>query len=320
MKGPVLFWLRLMGLATAPALLTLALPPMGMALQLLAPLPLAYGTARRGLLEGVFAVSLVSLATTALLGGGSGFFFWLQTVPLVAGVAWILKSRLPAYLPALGGTALVAMVMLAGLALSAAVSGMGMDRLWWETADPLGALSTPAPATPEGADPAAVAELVRQMEWLLGIWKRLFIGIWVSSILLLLLFFSVLTRGFLVTRGHLAPPEKPYLAGWYLPWPFVGAFILLATGALFLPPGPGKDAAANALIPLAAVYGIAGMAVAGHMLGVWRVPPAFRFLAIFLAALWSPQAFLLLLVMVGLFDNWFDFRRRFTPGEKGKEA
>jgi hypothetical protein len=312
-RGAALFWLRLIGFALIPAVAARLAPApvtgMMAGLGLLAPVPLAFGAVRRGLLEGLLATSLAALGTSLVLGSGEGFFFLLQNAPLVAGVRWAVKSALPAYLPVLGSALLVAAVAIGGLLLNAAAAGMPMDRLWWETADPFG-FTQQQPQIP--ADQPGAEQLREQLQWIMGIWRRLFAGIWVASVILIFLFYVVVTRGLLLRQGEAPPPGGSYLAGWALPWPFVGAFILLGA-ALLLDKGQVQTLAANALVPLGTLYGIQGLAVSGHVLASWNVPWVMRFLAFFLLALWIPVVLIAGVGLAGLFDTWFDFRRRFPP-------
>jgi hypothetical protein len=306
----LLFWLRLAGLALLPTVLARFSPSMGMGLGLLTPIPLAYGMFRRGVLEGVLAVSVVALGTMFALGSGEAFFFLLQTVPLVIGISWALTSRLPSYLPVLGGVALVAFAALAGLLLVSAVTGTAMDKLWWETADPFGFLTQPPPAAPAGQPEAA--QLREQMVWFMDLWRRLFAGLWVASLILLFLFYTVVTRGVLIQREDIPPVGNSFLAGWRLPWPFVGAFIVLGFAVAF-GAGPLRSAAANAMVPLGTLYGIQGMVVTGHVFFAWRIPAVVRFLGFFLLALWNPMVLIVGLALAGILDTWFDFRRRVRP-------
>lgn len=310
-RGIALFWLRLVALALVPAAVARFSPALGAGLGLLAPIPLAYGMARRGVLEGLLAVAVVALGVQFALGSEEGGFFFLQHAPLVLGVAWTLKTRLPAYLPVLGSAALVAFAALAGLAAVSLATGTGMDTLWWQTADPFGFL-TQQPTLPAAGSQAGAEELAAQMKWMLELWRKLFAGIWVASLLLLVLFYTVVTRGMLLQRGILPPTGAPFLAGWSLPWPFIGAFIGLGF-IILLARGPAQAAAANAMVPLGTLYGIQGMVVTGHLFMVWRIPPVVRFLGFFLLALWSPVVLIVGVALAGLLDNWFDFRRRFPP-------
>jgi hypothetical protein len=309
-REALLFWLRLAGLALLPAAVARLFPALGVGLGLLTPIPLAYGTVRRGALEGLLAVSVVALGSSALLGFEEGFYFLLQTAPLVLGVAWALRSRLPAYLPVLGGVAMVAFAALGGLLLASAVTGTPMDALWWETADPFGFLTQPPPEAPAGQPDAE--KLREQMVWMMDLWRRLFAGIWVASLILLFLFYTVVTRGILLQREAAPGARTPWLAEWALPWPFVGAFIVLGFATAFAA-GPVRAAAANAMVPLGTLYGIQGMVVTGHAFAAWGIPAVVRFLGFFLLALWNPVVLITGLAVAGILDTWFDFRRRIRP-------
>ena len=80
------FWLRLLGFAFIPLSVQAFQPTVGGSLGILAPLPLAYGMARRGYLEGTAAVAFVAFVTSIVMGTGQGLYFLLETLPLSVGI------------------------------------------------------------------------------------------------------------------------------------------------------------------------------------------------------------------------------------------
>jgi len=97
--------------------------------------------------------------------------------------------------------------------------------------------------------------------------------------------------------------------------PAAGAAVFVASGAAFgLLPGEGRRLAANLLLPLVALYFVAGLSIICHFFRRWfRV----RILRIGLYTLASYFPINLGVALLGLFDWYVDFRRR---GEGVRES
>ena len=95
---------------------------------------------------------------------------------------------------------------------------------------------------------------------------------------------------------------------WQLPdaliWAGIGSAVLA-----FLPMGPLRFIGINMLITLGIVYAFQGMAICVYAMNRWRVPLLLRS---FLYVMIIFQAAILLLV-VGVADTWFDFRKLNKP-------
>jgi uncharacterized protein YybS (DUF2232 family) len=93
-------------------------------------------------------------------------------------------------------------------------------------------------------------------------------------------------------------------------WPFalVLAFVLSGAAVAFTPTRP---LAYNALLVLGFFFALQGLAVVGFYARRLAAPPLLRaaVLVLVLANPWAPQ----ILTLLGLFDNWFDFRRFAEP-------
>jgi hypothetical protein len=93
-------------------------------------------------------------------------------------------------------------------------------------------------------------------------------------------------------------------------WPFglVAAFIL--SGAAVLVPA-ARPAAYNVLLVVAFFFALQGLAVVGFYARRLAGPPLLRLAVVVLVLVnpWAPQ----ILALLGLFDNWFDFRRWAEP-------
>ena len=298
-------WMRLLGFALVPVTVQAFWPTAGAALGMLTPLPLAYGVARRNALEGFGAIALVSLATSLALGPEAGLYFMVETAPLCLATAWAARSNRPLYLPVLGTVALVVLLVTVAAGLYGKAMGMGPAETYRSLITRLGLFADQVPVGTE-----LPADAQAQLAWFIETWKRLFFGIWVATLILLVTFYTLLVRGWLAAARILEPGTQPGVATWRVPFPFVGLFIILAAGVL-LGSGLARDAALNALVPLGTLYGIQGVAVTGHLLSRWAVPAIVRMLILLFIAIWLPTAVMLAIALVGLFDTWFDFRRRF---------
>jgi hypothetical protein len=90
-------------------------------------------------------------------------------------------------------------------------------------------------------------------------------------------------------------------------WPLGLSLVFVAAGGLVFIPGL-QPLGYNLLLLVLFAYGLAGLAIVsgvGTRLGV----PPLLWLALALLLLWAP----VLLVLLGLFDTWFDFRKMAEP-------
>jgi hypothetical protein len=297
-------WLRLLGFALIPLSIQAFQPAIGGSLGILAPLPLAYGMARRGYLEGTAAVTFVALITSFVLGMGQGLYFLLETLPLCIGIGWAARSRPPLYLSVLKAVALVLLTALAAAGVYGLVTGTPPAQLYADAVQQMGSLV-------DNVTPATELEPEQQQQfyWLVSLWKRLFIGIWISTLTMLIIFYALLIRGWLLAANNLADDGLAMLSEWSLPFPFVGAFVALASTVL-VTGGLTRDVALNGLIPLGTLYGVQGIVVAGHLFTKWALPPFLRIMILAFGIIAVPLASMILVALGGLFDTWIDFRRR----------
>lgn len=297
-------WLRLTGFALIPLSVQAIEPAVGGSLGIITPLPLAYGMARRGYLEGTAAVSFVALLTSLVIGTGEGLYFLVETLPLCIGIGWTVRSRGPLYRPVVAAVALVAATALAALLIYGLATSTPPDQIYREAIHQAG-LFMDGVSQSSGLQP----EQKQQMEWILGLWQRLFIGIWLSTLSLLVIFYALLIRGWMLAAKVLESEGLGMLTRWRLPFPFVGVFVVLASSVIAAE-GLLRDIALNGLIPLATLYGIQGIVIAGHMFTRWALPPFFRIMVLAFGIIAFPLATMMAASLGGLFDTWIDFRRR----------
>jgi len=298
------FWLRLLGFALIPLSVQVFQPTVGGSLGILTPLPLAYGMARRGYLAGTAAVAMVALVTSIVLGTGQGLYFLLETLPLSVGIGWAARSSAPLYRSVLMAVGAVALTALAAVGVYGMTTGTPMAQLYTETVQQMGLFMDNVTQT-TGFEP----EQQQQMYWIVSLWQRLFVGIWLSTLTLLVIFYALLVRGWLVAAKALKEEGLALLTEWSLPFPFVGVFVTLAS-IVVLTDGLVRDIALNGLIPLGSFYGIQGIVVTGHLFTRWALPPFFRIMILAFGIISVPLATMIVVSLGGLFDTWIDFRRR----------
>ncbi len=99
----------------------------------------------------------------------------------------------------------------------------------------------------------------------------------------------------------------PEFHQWRMPWPLVWLFILFGFMAL-LPTTPWNLAGKNGVLVVSVFYLIQGFSIMQFFFKVMQTPVYVRYLVYALIGIqWYG---LLLVVLTGLMDNWFDFRGR----------
>ena len=297
-------WLRLLGFALIPLSVQAFQPAIGGSLGILAPLPLAYGMTRRGYLEGTAAVTFISLITAIVMGIGQGLYFLIETLPLCVGIGWVARSTPPLYRSVLKAGALVVLTALTAAGVYGLVTATPPAQLYAEATQEMGVLIDNVTPT-AGLEP----EQEQQFYWIVSLWQRLFIGIWLSTLTLLIIFYALLVRGWLLAAKTLVDDGLAMLSEWSLPYPFVGVFVALASTVL-ITDGLVRNIALNGLIPLGTLYGIQGIVIAGHMFTKWALPPFLRIMIMAFGIISLPLATMIVVALGGLFDTWIDFRRR----------
>ena len=162
----------------------------------------------------------------------------------------------------------------------------------------------------EGGNPEQAAVTLRALEWQLENWANISLGLaFVMMGLAVAVVFGVTGQVMRMLYGmpgpslgfrHMRPPD-------WLVWPV----ILLALAALadwHRPELHLRPVAWNGLIALGAVYWLNGVSLTWHALMTLKAHPFVIVAAVVVLAI--PQT-RLAIVMVGLFDTWYEFRRRF---------
>lgn len=109
-------------------------------------------------------------------------------------------------------------------------------------------------------------------------------------------------------------PDFGDLSLWKAPDNLIWLFIISAASTLILEGIPSL-VGMNLLIICCAIYFLQGLAIASYFFKQKRIPPVIHYLFYFLLAI---QHYLVILVIVvGLFDLWVDFRKRISKATDG---
>jgi uncharacterized protein YybS (DUF2232 family) len=158
-----------------------------------------------------------------------------------------------------------------------------------------------------GMPPERLAEFEDQVARIRDAFAVVYPALWVIAAAVLVALNAALLRLYLLRRdpGWLEDGEFERVR---FPVPLVMAFVL-SGAAVALP--LARPAAYNVLLVVAFFFALQGLAVVGFYARRLAAPPLLRSLALVLVLVnpWAPQ----ILALVGLFDNWFDFRRFAEP-------
>lgn len=164
--------------------------------------------------------------------------------------------------------------------------------------------------SPEALSPANLAEMEALASRLVRVLVALIPGIFASVILLLHWWNLLVGRRFPCLWGGVAPgPDK--LDQWGMPYTWV--WVTIAGGILALLPIEALAVVgANLLVIMSSIHFLQGIAVMASVFRQRAVPRPLR--AVIYALVFLQQVFLLAVMVIGLFDVWFDFRKRWgTP-------
>ncbi|HVO09694.1 MAG TPA: DUF2232 domain-containing protein [Vicinamibacteria bacterium] len=272
-------------------------------LAFLCPVPLAVqrlrGGAAGGWLATALAVALIAAATSP--GAAGGFLLALAPVGLLLGEALARGRGL------LRGCTWAFGLLLAGLAPALFFAGDAMQRRSLEPVDQLRSEAFLSELHQRGVPDDAVADFREQVGAIREAIAVVFPAAWIIGAALLVIANAALLRLYLLRRdpGWLEEGEFERI---HFPLALVAAFIL-AGASVALP--LARPAAYNVLLVVAFFFALQGLAVVVFYARRLAAPPLLRLalLVLVLANPWAPE----ILALLGLFDNWFDFRRWAEP-------
>lgn len=269
------------------------------------PLPVFFYRIKLGRRHGMWvpfsAIVVISLATGGL-NMDTAFFSGLMVVGFVLGE--MVEKTMPVEITILAACASVLGLCMLGLVIVSGAAGIGVVELvsgYVKTNLELSiALYKNINMPPETID-----TITRSMDQILYTVVRLLPSMITASMLFVAWINFVAGRSLMVRQG-LAIPDYGHLNRWQAPgnmvWGIAAGLVLVLT------PATGwRLVGVNALLVLMVVYFIQGIAVVSFFLEARKVPRAFRVLLYSMIAF--QQLFALMVVGIGFFDIWIDFRK-----------
>lgn len=295
----------------------LFLLPLGVSLlapmQVLVSLPLLLVAVRRGHRAGWQAVA-VMVACAFFIGGGVAFpamvFLLFAGFPLLA--AWLWRAGWKTSHCALAAF-LIGAVTLFGVLVWAWVVGLDLPVQLASALNVLKEALLTSLAANQGVDALALTEFRHSLDQLVALISLLFPAFVLMGWFLVQIGNLLLARFFLNRWGEnrMVPEDLTALR---LPFSLVWAVIIMALLAL-VSRGSLHDMGVNLGVFLSVPYFFQGLAVIQQAFVRYKVGGFMRgviFVALFL---WTGMA--LLVLLLGLFDTWIDFRRRFLQDKEG---
>jgi hypothetical protein len=277
-------------------------PPLA-PLAFMAPLPLAVQRLRGGSLSGWLAATLAAaLVAAASVPAAAAMYLLVLAVPGLLLAESLARGR---GLLRGCGWAFFGLVAEVGAGLALAPAAMAERVL--APIDRLRSEAVLQELTGGGMPPERLAEFKEQVGMLHDALAVVYPAAWVIAAAVLVAANAALLRLYLLRRdpGWLEDGEFERVR---FPLPLVVGFVL-SGAAVALP--LARPVAYNVLLVVAFFFALQGLAVVGFYARRLAAPPLLRALALMLvlANPWAPQ----ILALLGLFDNWFDFRRWAEP-------
>jgi len=295
------------GVAATVSLFALAwkLPLFGFFFSLFMPLPIFYGRVKLGRQSGLLTAAFSLLAMAAIIGEVSfDLFFYLELLLLGFLLGELSEWRLSIEHTVAFTTTAVLLTGLAGLLLYSSSIGKGLGAM---LSDAVGQnLEMTLTLYREmGVAEENIQLIAGSLETIGHVMVRVLPGLTASAFLLITWVCLILARP-LFQASQLPYPDFGPLNRWQAPEPLV--WVAIACGALLLVPEKTiKVLGINGLIVLMTVYFFQGMAITTFFFQKKRFPLILR---VFLYSLIVIQQFLLLLVIgMGFFDTWLNFRK-----------
>jgi uncharacterized protein YybS (DUF2232 family) len=290
------------GLFVAPRFLPVLVP-----LALLSPLPLMLQRVRAGGSATALAAVLAAALVGAFLSPGPAVWFLV----VLAGPALLVAESLARGRGLLRGCGWAFALLVTEIAVALLFAS---DALADQLLAPVEQLRSEAFLTElrnGGVPPDRVSLWAEQVGTMREALAIVFPAVYVIGGTLVVLANAALLRLYLLRRdpGWLEEGEFERVR-----WPLglVGVFIL--SGAAVAVPA-ARFAAYNVLLVVAFFFALQGLAVVGFYARRLAGPPLLRAVVVVLVLVnpWAPQ----ILALLGLFDNWFDFRRWAEPPHEG---
>ncbi len=272
-------------------------------LSLVSPLPLAVQRLKGGSSGAWLSAALAgALVAAASVPSAAGFFLLVLALPgLLLGEALARGRGL------LRGCAWAFATLVTEIASGLVLAPEAMARHFLAPIDNLRSEAFLAELRTGGLAPERVSEFAEQVGALRDALAVVFPGAWVIGAAVLVAANAALLRLYLLRRdpGWLEDGEFERVR-----WPLGLVVVFVLSGAAVALP-LARPVAYNLLLVTAFFFALQGLAVVAFYARRLAGPPLLRaaVVVLVLANPWAPQ----ILALLGLFDNWFDFRRWAEP-------
>ena len=296
-------------LTTLMIVVTLQSPIFGFFFTILTPLPTLYYRVKLGRALGavVPAIALgILIAITGQLTLDLLYFLALLGVGFVLGE--LFRFRLSLEKTVVSACTAILFTCAVVLFIHASFSGMGVEQLITEYVRK-NLEATVALYEGMGMSAENIQVIKDAMDHIQYVLIRMIPALTICSTLFVTWTSLLLARPLLIRRGLPYPDFGP-LNRWKAPeqlvWGVIGCGLML-----MLPATTIKLVGINGLLVLMTIYFFQGIAIVSFFFEHKRLPKFFRFFLYSLIAL--QQIFLLLVIGIGFFDIWLDFRKRLLP-------
>ncbi|MEN8243887.1 MAG: YybS family protein [Thermodesulfobacteriota bacterium] len=281
------------------------LPILGFFCALFIPLPTLFYRSKLGRQVGIIVPAAALFVMAAVMGGiAVDLVFFLELLLLGFMLGEFLAMNLSVEKTILYTCASVLLSGLLGLVLYSNVSNTGITLLVSQYIA-MNLEMTMALYESMGVSEESLVQLSNSLEQIQYILVRIVPAMVIGSTLFVAWINLLLARRILAAKGMFFP-DFGALNHWKAPDALI--WVLIGCGGLLLIPGTSlKMLGLNGLLILFIVYFLQGIAVVSYYFEKKRFPRALR---LFLYTLIAVQQFILLLVIgLGIFDMWLNFRK-----------
>ena len=287
------------------------LPILGFFCALFIPLPTLFYRSKLGRNTGLFVPAAALFIMAAVMGGlAVDLVFFLELLLLGFMLGEFLAMDLSVERTILYTCASVLLVGLLGLVFYSNVSNTGISALV-SSYIAKNLEMTMALYESMGVSEESLVQLSNSFEQIQYVLVRIVPAMVIGTTLFIAWINLLMARGILPVKGIFFP-DFGALNQWKAPDALI--WILIGCGGMLLMPVTGlKMLGLNGLLILLVVYFLQGIAVVSYYFDKKRFPRALR---LFLYSLIALQQFILLLVIgLGLFDMWLNFRKLNTQNK-----
>ena len=293
-------------ITTLVSLAALHLWMLGPFMGLFVPLPILFYRFKLGRSLGLLILTAVTLIVTSIASrdsiGTAAFLFELGLVGLILPEVFKMNLSVEKTVGITAGVVLIAGAVMLGLySLFSTNSPWAVVSDYVEKSVKLG-LAMYREIDPSGEK---IGVLARSLEGIMYVMLRIMPAVMIV-ITLFVVWSNLLLARFLLRSKQLFYPDFGKLNQWKAPEPLV--WVAIASGVLLLMSHPGlKVLAINGLIVIMMIYFFQGIAIVSFYFEKKQFPKILR--ALFYGLIAMQQLLLLVVIAMGFFDMWIDFRR-----------